>query len=312
MESTMERVATSSREEWLELRRGYIGGSDAGAVAGLNPYCGPYAVWLEKTGRAQGFEGNLTTEVGAYLEDFVAQVFERETGKKTRRVKKTLISSQYPWACADLDRRIVGENALLECKTTNSLPAMKMFAKGEYPESWYCQMTHYLAVTGADKAYLAVLIGGREFRTFELERDETEIAALMNIEEAFWQHVKDDTPPEAMAADTEAVNQQLGGAETIAETLDLTPSTELLRDYAEAEREADEADARLKELRNRICQALGEYETGAAEGFRVSWKPASRSTFDSKAFAKDHPALDLSGYYKTSTSRRFTFSAGTK
>ena len=310
MESTITRVATESREDWLELRRGYIGGSDAGAVAGMNQYCGPYAVWLEKTGRAQGFEGNLTTEVGSYLEDFVAQQFERETGKKTRRVNKTLISSQYPWACADLDRRIVGENAILECKTTNSLPAMKMFARGEYPGQWYCQITHYMAVTGADKAYLAVLISGREFRIWEVERNEDEIAALMRIEEAFWQHVKDDTPPEAMAADTEAINEELGGATTISETIDLTPSATLLRDYAEAQREADEADARLKELRNRICQALGEYETGMADGFRVSWKPTSRSTFDAKAYAKDNPGLDLARYYKTTTSRRFTFSAG--
>ena len=305
-----QQITTNSREEWLELRRGYIGGSDAGAVAGMNPYQGAYGVWLEKTGRAQGFEGNLRTEVGTYLEDFVAELFERETGKRVRRKNRTLVNMLYPWACADIDRQVVGENAILECKTTNSLPAMRMFGRNEYPGQWYCQMTHYLAVTGADKAYLAVLIGGREFRTWELERNEEEIAALMRIEEAFWQHVKDDTPPEAMAADTEAVNEQLGGADTIAETLDLTPSAELLRDYAEAEREADEADARLKELRNRICQALGEYETGMAEGFRVSWKPTSRSTFDSKAFAKDHPALDLSGYYKTSTSRRFTFSAG--
>lgn len=308
MES-IKRISTGSREEWLQLRRGYIGGSDAGAVAGLNPYQGPYAVWLEKTGRAQGFEGNLTTEVGSYLEDFVAQQFERESGKKTRRVNATLLNEAYPWACADLDRRIVGENAILECKTTNSLPAMKLFSRGEYPAQWYCQITHYMAVTGAEKAYLAVLIGGREFRTWELERDEEEIAALMRIEEELWQHVTDDTPPEAMAADTEAVNEQLGAAATIPEAIDLTPNTALLREYAEAEREAGEAEARLKELRNRICQALGEYESGAAEGYRVSWKPTSRSTFDSKAYAKDNPGLDLSRYYKTTTSRRFTFSA---
>ena len=305
-----DQIATASREEWLQLRKGYIGGSDAGAVAGMNPYCGAYAVWLEKTGRAQGFEGNLRTEVGTYLEDFVAKEFERETGKKTRRVNKTLISSQYPWACADIDRRIVGENAILECKTTNSLPAMKMFGRNEYPEQWYCQMVHYLAVTGADMAYLAVLISGSQFRVFELRRDEKEIEALMRIEERFWQHVKDDTPPDAMAADAETVSQYLGSVQTQDETpLDLSPDVNLLQEYAEAKARADEWGKRLEELKARICVALGEYETGIAEGYRISWKPTSRSTFDLKSFQKSHPDMDLSPWYKESTSRRFVFQA---
>lgn len=310
MEKTVQQIATASREEWLDLRRNYIGGSDAGAVAGMNPYQGAYAVWLEKTGRAQGFEGNLRTEVGSYLEEFVAQQFEHETGKKVRRVNKTLVNSQYPWACADIDRRVVGENAILECKTTNSLPAMKLFGRNEYPAQWYCQMTHYLAVTGADKAYLAVLINGGEFRTFELERSQEDIDALMRMEEAFWQHVQDDTPPEATAQDTEAVESYLGGAETRNDTpIDLTPDVALLREYAETKAQVDSLKERLDELKNRICVALGEYETGTAEGYRVTWKSSTRNTLDAKALQAAYPKLDLAPFYKATTSRRFDFKA---
>ena len=32
-------------EEWLRLRKGGIGGSDAGAMCGLNPYRSPMAVY---------------------------------------------------------------------------------------------------------------------------------------------------------------------------------------------------------------------------------------------------------------------------
>ena len=39
-----------SREEWLAERRKSLGGSDMGAVLGLNKYRSPYAVWAEKTG----------------------------------------------------------------------------------------------------------------------------------------------------------------------------------------------------------------------------------------------------------------------
>ena len=187
---------------------------------------------------------------------------------------------------------------------------MRMFGRNEYPGQWYCQMTHYLAVTGADKAYLAVLISGSEFRIFELERNEEEIEALMRIEERFWQHVQDDTPPEATAQDTEAVESYLGGAETRNDTpIDLTPDVALLREYAEAKAQADEADAKVKELKNRICVALGEYETGTAEGYRVTWKSSTRNTLDAKALQAAYPKLDLAPFYKATTSRRFDFKA---
>ena len=92
---------------------------------------------------------------------------------------------------------VVGEDAILEIKTTNSPVAMKKFRNGEYPEQWYCQMTHYLAVTGAKKAYLAVLAECRNFFIYELERDEEEIEALMNAEKEFWKYVQTATAPTA-------------------------------------------------------------------------------------------------------------------
>lgn len=41
-----------SHEEWLSARRNGIGGSDASAIAGLNKWKSPIAVYLEKTGQA--------------------------------------------------------------------------------------------------------------------------------------------------------------------------------------------------------------------------------------------------------------------
>ena len=307
----IRKIPYKDKTDWLNKRRTLgIGGSEAAAVAGMSRYQGPYSVWLEKTGRAQGFDGNLTTEVGSYLEDFVAKLFERETGKKVRRENFILTNDKYPFAFADIDRKVIGENSILECKTTNNLENMRKFKQGEYPAEWYCQLTQYLAVTGAERAYLAALIGCRELQIFTLERNEDEIEALMRIEKRFWQHVTDDTPPEAMAQDAEAVNSYLGGVQTQADlSIDLTPDTALLQEYAEAKAQADEWGKRLDELKARICVALGECETGFADGYKISWKPTTRATFDVKAFKKDHPEMDLKRWYKDSVSRRFEFKA---
>ena len=190
------KIPTDSHQEWLELRKDYIGGSDASAVIGLNPYKSAYELWAEKTGKVPGFEGNLTTKVGAYLEDFVARLFEEETGKRVRREKRTILNDVYPWACANIDRLVNGERAFLEIKTTNSVPIMRQVrTSDEFPEAYYAQCVHYLAVTGMKKAYLAVLINCRELKVFTLERDDAEIKALMDTECDFWECVKNDTPP---------------------------------------------------------------------------------------------------------------------
>lgn len=98
-------------------------------------------------------------------------------------------NTDYPFAIANIDREIVGEDAGLEIKTTSELN-MKKFKGGEYPANYYCQCVHYMAMTGKQRWYLAVLIGNRDFRWFTIERDEAEIAALMGAEADFWELVK--------------------------------------------------------------------------------------------------------------------------
>lgn len=148
------KQATANYEEWKALRHKYIGGSDAAAVVGMNSYVSPYTLWAEKTGRLPGFDGNLATEVGTYLEEFVAQKFAQETGKKVRKSNLSWFNDQYPWAIANIDREIVGEDAGLEIKTTTELNLSK-FKGGEYPANYYVQIVHYLAVTGKKRWYLA-------------------------------------------------------------------------------------------------------------------------------------------------------------
>lgn len=298
------KQATANHEEWKALRHKYIGGSDAAAVVRMNSFVSPYALWAEKTGRLPGFDGNLATEVGTYLEEFVAQKFAEETGKKVRRCNLSWFNDQYPWAIANIDREIVGEDAGLEIKTTSELNTKK-FNGGEYPANYYCQCMHYLAVTGKKRWYLAVLIGNREFKWFTIERDEDEINALMEAEKNFKQLVDGDTPPIA------------DGASSTADTLGkLYPnSTDTAIGIGAFERDLDNyfmLKDKLKEvseiidgIENRIKAHLGECGMGEGEKYKVSWKTQSRTTFDHKRFVADHPGVDVSAYYKKSNSRPF-------
>lgn len=294
-----------SKEEWLSIRKGYIGGSDAGAVLGLNPYKSAYSLWAEKTGRIPEFEGNTITRVGSYLEELVADMFSEETCKKVRRKNRILVNDAYPWACADVDRLIVGEKALLEIKTTNSPVAMKKFRNGEYPEQWYCQMTHYLAVTGLEKAYLAVLIECRDFKIFELERDQEEIDALMNAEKAFWEGVKNDTPPTADGLPSTSETLTALYPQSNAETVDLFGYENDLAQYLSISAQIKALEAQKDEVANRVKAFLGEAGRGENERFRVSWTTSERKSLDSKRLVAEHPEINLNDYYKISASRTF-------
>ena len=302
----IKEIPYSNKEEWLALRKQLgIGGSEAGSVIGLNPYKGAYTLWAEKTGKIPEFEGNLTTEVGSYLEAFVADLFTRETGKQVRRKNRILVNDKYPFAFADVDRMVVGEKALLEIKTTNSIPTIKRIRNKEYPEQWYAQMTHYLAVSGLEKAYLAVLIECRDFKIFELDRDEAEISALMGEEDKFWSMVQTNTPPPADGLKSTSDTLSALYPESSTDNVNLySYQTELAR-YMELSEQIKNLEAAKEEAANKVKAFLGEAGKGESDRYKVSWTSSERRSFDSKRFAKENPDIDMDSYYKTSTYRTF-------
>jgi putative phage-type endonuclease len=300
----IQRIKRDDREKWLELRRKYIGGADAAAVCGLNEFQSPYSLWAEKTGKVPEFAGNLRTDFGAFVEDFIAKRFEQETGKKVRRNNYSLINTDYPWGICDLDREIIGESAILECKCVNEL-ALKHYANGDYPSRFYVQCMHYLAITGYEKAYLAVLIGtGRDFKIFEIERDEDEIKSLMEAEKQFYEWMTSGEEPPANPADVDSI--ELVHPTSNGTSIELFGQQNVMRKYLELksriaalEKEADGIAALLK-------QDLADAEKGTDGQYIVTWANRTKTTFDKKAFQKDNPKIDLSPWEKTTNYRAFS------
>lgn len=306
----IKEIKYSTHEEWLGIRSKYIGGSDASAVIGLNPYASRYSLWAEKTGKVPGFEGNLTTKVGAYLEQLVADLFEEESGKKVRKKNSTMVNDLYPFACANVDRMIVGEKAFLEIKTTNSIPLMKKLRNSdEFPEQYYCQVVHYLAVTGLEKAYLAVLINCRELKIYEMERDQAEIDALMGAEKEFWKLVETNTPPspDGSEATSETISTLYPNAND--DTVDLFAYNSLLDQYCDLASQIKALTDLKDEVGNRVKEFMKEAGKGESDRFKVSFSNTTRKSFDAKRFSADHGNLDLTPYYNITNSRTFKVSA---
>lgn len=293
-----------TREQWLEQRLKGIGGSDAGALLGFNQYKSAYTLWCEKTGRVHKDVDNEAMRLGRDLEDYVAQRFAEDTGKKVRKSSFSYQSKEYPFMLANVDRFIQGEDAILECKTTSALTRTK-YDKGDIPASYYAQCMHYLAVTGCKKAYIAVLVLGKNFYWFEIERNEEEIQALIESEKAFWECVTSDSEPNIDSSDS--TSESLGMMYSDSnnnEPIEMFGMDEKVHKYLEISEQIKNLEKEKKLIENELKHDLGECENGYVEGYIVNWKPFTTSRLDTSKLKKEHPDI-YDEYSKESTSRRF-------
>ena len=113
------------KAEWLKYRKRGIGGSDAGAVCGLNPYRTAMQVYQDKITEDTEDLDNEAMRQGREFEDYVARRFMEATGKKVRRANAMFYDEKHPFMLADVDRMVVNENAGLECKTASPYLADK-------------------------------------------------------------------------------------------------------------------------------------------------------------------------------------------
>lgn len=294
-----------SHEEWLEWRRKGIGGSDAAAVAGLSPWKSPIAVWLEKTGQAEPEKPGEAAYWGRVLEDVVAREFSIRTGLRVRRRNAILKHQEHEWMIANIDREIVGVREGLECKTTSAYNANE-WKDDEVPAQYILQVQHYLAVTGYEAWWIAVLIGGNRFVYKRIERDEELIQELIEIERDFWEnHVLANVPPnlDGSRASTELVKRMYPRATLPAVNLP-SQAKELIEELENVKADIKLLEERKNECENKLKQLLGEHEEGKIGNMVVTWKNITSKKFDTNRLKKEKPEI-YERYLITSSYRKF-------
>ncbi|HDR9240052.1 YqaJ viral recombinase family protein [Burkholderia vietnamiensis] len=303
-----------SREDWLEVRKNGIGGSDAAAAVGLSPYMSPLELWLIKTGH----DANLprpdprdTSEPiywGTLLEPIVSAAYTAQTGNRVRKINAVLGHPTIPWMIANVDREVVGcrDVQLLECKTAGEFGA-RLWRDG-VPEYVQLQVQHQLAVTGKQAADVAVLICGQKLEVHRVVRDDELIARLIELEAAFWRFVETDSPPPADGSTSadRALRCLYPGA---GGTVDFTNDRRLSSVFADLVTVRADIDARQQfeaQLKQTIVQAMGEADRAEFETGSVSYKRSKDGTgVDLKRLLADHPHFVAQYAITKAGSRRF-------
>lgn len=210
---SVEIKVLKNREEWLKNRMNGIGGSEASAIIGMNPYMSNIELWQIKTGQLvpEDISEKPYVKYGTEAEPLMRQLFaldypQYEVGYVENN---SYFNDKYPFALASLDGTLIeketGRKGILEIKTTNILQSMQK-EKWDHriPDNYYIQVLHYLMVTEFDFVVLKAQLKSSfnddvylQTRHYKIERAEVEedIKYLEASERKFWKQVQERKRP---------------------------------------------------------------------------------------------------------------------
>ena len=303
-------LSNLDREQWLALRRQGLGGTDAAAVLGLSPYRTAVDVYLEKTGQREPVADTPRMRAGRLLEDVVARWWALEKGFRVRRDNKMRFHPQYPELFANIDRLITtpGEKlgtGVLEVKTTSGYH-FKRWENDGLPPDTYCQVMHYLMVTGHRWARVAVLVDGYDLKDIPVVYDREYIDLMRGQLLDFWHdHVLQGIPPEPRnESDVRSLWPRAQGDKIVqAGEPDIRTVDRLVdvtRQLAGLTEEKNDLEEQLKlTLRDATVLACGDEAL-------VTWRQSKDAQrFDTGRFKTDFPALYQTYSDTRPGSRRF-------
>lgn len=317
-----------TQEEWLSIRKsliaeGRLGGSMIGTAAGVNPYKSATRLWGELKGLLQepDISGKEAVRNGKDLEDYVAQRFCEMSGKSVHRENCIFTNDEYPHLFASIDRKVVGEESGLECKTANAF-RQDDFTDTEFPKAYYAQVCSYLAVTGLTRWYLCIWCMGVYVKAYLLTTDRADLAAVPEwCSGAFYVAPEELKACETIAADFFKLLQgdeapvEDGGEDETAALKELYPRSngestslsshieKLLDERASISGIIADMETRKSIIENEVRNFIGENETALGERFKVSYKSGTTRRLNADCIKDVCGGKIPDEYYKTSESR---------
>lgn len=308
----------NDRPAWLAIRRRGIGGSDAAAICGQDPYRSALEVWLDKTGALPDDDRDSEAAAwGRILEGVVAYEVQARTGVVLSEVHSVLQHPDLPWQLANVDRVATDDigTGIYEGKTAGVFAA-DGWNDGGVPDKYLLQGMHYLSVTGLPWLLFGALIGGQRLEVRRVERDDELIAHLTTLEAEFWGLVEAGTPPapDGSAACTDLLAHLWDVTPGAVRTLDPADVLPLIEARAEAAAVEKAAKAAKAEAENRLKALIEDAEEAVdPDGRRLfTWKTQSRTGLDLEAAERVHAELHAPRQIATTTFRVLRIPKGKK
>ena len=279
----------SDKEAWLEKRKHYVTGTDAGKLIGVSPWGGMFSVWLDKTGRSEKVAETPAMKAGKAMESAILKMYAEELDCKLEHVDGYDLKTceKYPRLGASLD----GWNHDLGIPVDAKNIRWKDEKWGDaytsdFPDYYKAQLQVQMMVTGAKFAHLAAMFSGQDFFVYQMEYDDEMAAKILEASEAFWPYVETDEMPEADGS--EAASEFIADRFAVGDEDESKEATEEIKDTirqlvnAKAAKKA--ASDMETELSNRVKVFMGDatvipgYATwkNAKDSSKTDWEAVAR------------------------------------
>lgn len=289
------------------LRR-TVGGSDAAAACGIDPYRSQVAAWLELTGRVKR-EPSEAMRWGTLIEPLVYRALEDDGYDLMPAPAEGFRDHDRPWLTGHPDGFVALDGAMgvLEVKTAGA------WQRGKWDEAipvhYVAQTQIYLHLTGCDLALVACLIAGQTLEVRTLHRDERSIGLMLDLMETFWGYVQRDQPPppDGSASAREALLSLYPRSRPASKYRLSADEFRALQELRARKEQARVIADQIAALENGLRAAMGDNEVAISphDTPEITYRTVESSRLDVAALKDALPTI-YREYLRTTTTRRFS------
>ena len=277
-----------NREQFLLDRKKGIGGSDVASILGVSPFRTALEVYHDKTSPELSLdEPTEDMQRGVRVEKYILQEYAERSEVELNTNIPTIVDQEYQFMRANIDAKVVGQNVVIEAKSTKA--PISSWEKGIL-EYYKAQVAYYAMLTNADYVEVPVLFSGWKYACFTYWRNAEYEAGIKEAVINFWQeHVVKGIPPKPTnTEELKAVYPTLEEKKTIKADNDIREKVYRLQ---EAQEQRKELEKQEKTLKTQIQVYMGDAGYLDAGFCKLALKERKSMRFDTGTFKEEHTEL---------------------
>jgi putative phage-type endonuclease len=278
----------SNRETFLLDRKLGIGGSEIAPIMNLSPYSTPLDVYRDKMNPKVIYEEESEDlKRGARVEKYILQEYSEVNNCVLETNLPPFIDPEYPFMRGNIDAKVVGENVIVEAKSTKC--PISLWEQG-IPEYYRTQVAYYAMLTNAERVDVPVLFSNWQYACFTYWRDYEYEARIKEAVIDFWNnHILAGIPPEpSTPAELQEVYPRIEDAKTIKADSDIREKVNIWQETLLRRRELEKREEKLKIEIQSFMGDAGILDSGFC---KVALKERTATRLDSSRLKEAMPDL---------------------
>ena len=286
-------------KRWFSMRRRTIGASEAAAVCGMSRWSQPLTVYHRKTkGESRDEPMTEAQEMGHILEPSILSGYHKKAKGTMQAPVPMLIHPSIPFMVATPDalwtdmivskREVMDHNYIpVDAKTSRHSADWGDEGTDAIPNEYIFQAQQQMAVTGAQRCDLPVLMSSLSIKVYKVGRNESLISQIISAERELIERLENKEPPEANWSHPGALDLMKEVYEVKEESVQLDDlAADLWDDIAEWKSSRSELDRKISSHKARLLGMIKDAAKGELpDGRTIKRKKIFRESVEVPAYS---------------------------